>query len=299
MKKENILLTGKSGFLGQRTYEVLLSKGYHIYSLGRDKTADIYFDLSKSDNVTLDKEIDFVIHCAGKAHIIPKTTEEELAFDTINYTGTKQICKNLELVADKIKCFVFISTVAVYGLENGKEIDENAELKGSSPYAKSKIKAEQFLSDWCTSRNIKFVILRLPLVFGWTAPGNLGDLIKNVKRGIAIRITGNNAKKSILHVDDIALNFEKIIQHQGIFNITDGYHPTYNELLELLARKYNKKILSINIRWITLLARIGDLLGKRSPLNSSKIEKLTSPLTFSDKKARKELAWESTDIINF
>ena len=43
-----------------------------------------------------------------------------------------------------IKKFIYSSTAAVYG--NNKKVSENAKLKPISPYSRSKLKLEKFLS---------------------------------------------------------------------------------------------------------------------------------------------------------
>ena len=45
------------------------------------------------------------------------------------------------------------------------------------------------------------------------------------------------------------------------------------------------------------LAKVGDLLGSKAPINSYKLEKMTKSLTFSNEKARKELGWEPLDVL--
>jgi len=52
------------------------------------------------------------------------------------------------------RVIVFISTVAVYGCEFGENIDEDHPLKGDSPYAKSKIMAETYLTEWCQKHDV-------------------------------------------------------------------------------------------------------------------------------------------------
>lgn len=49
------------------------------------------------------------------------------------------------------KALIFISTVAVYGCEFGEQITEEHTLNGTTPYAKSKIMAEEYLTNWCKS----------------------------------------------------------------------------------------------------------------------------------------------------
>ncbi len=45
------------------------------------------------------------------------------------------------------------------------------------------------------------------------------------------------------------------------------------------------------------MAKVGDLLGSKSPINSYKVEKMTKSLTFSNEKARLELGWEPLDVL--
>ena len=67
MKK--ILITGTSGFLGSKIYEYL--KGSNYVDTLDLSNATFNYDLTKSIPV-LNKKYDLVIHCAGKAHSIPK-----------------------------------------------------------------------------------------------------------------------------------------------------------------------------------------------------------------------------------
>ena len=45
------------------------------------------------------------------------------------------------------------------------------------------------------------------------------------------------------------------------------------------------------------MAKVGDLLGNKAPINSYKLEKMTQSLTFSNEKARKELSWKHLDVL--
>ncbi|MBC7915293.1 MAG: hypothetical protein H7Y07_14350 [Pyrinomonadaceae bacterium] len=42
---------------------------------------------------------------------------------------------------------------------------------------------------------------------------------------------------------------------------------------------------------------MGDILGKRAPINSVKLKKITSDLTFDDSKAREILGWNPTPVL--
>lgn len=135
-----------------------------------------------------------MLHAAGKAHIVPVTAEEEDAFYAVNYVGTKNLCKALERsgVPDS---FIFISTVAVYGCEHGDLISETHSLDGDTPYAKSKIMAEEYLEKWCRKHGVTLTILRSSLLAGIDPPGNLGNMISGIKKGFYVNISGGSEEK--------------------------------------------------------------------------------------------------------
>ena len=146
----SLLFTGASGFLGSNILS-LLKTNYEVDTLALDANATYNINLV-NDDVHLNKRYDIVLHAAGKAHVVPKTDEEIKLFYDINYEGTKKICSSLE-GSGVPKSFIFISTVAVYGCDFGEDITEEHPLDGDTPYAKSKIMAEEYLKNWCNNHN--------------------------------------------------------------------------------------------------------------------------------------------------
>ena len=111
------LLTGATGFLGSEIYHKIKKE---TLTLGRSPSSDIFFDFG---SVVSDiPKVKMVIHCAGKAHSIPKTEDEKEAFFSMNTKGTSFLLESLEASMAIPETFVFISTVAVYGLEKGLRI---------------------------------------------------------------------------------------------------------------------------------------------------------------------------------
>ena len=199
MKK--LLFTGASGFLGYNT-RPLLEKTYDVHTIGLTDDDDIKFNIAK-EVPPINTHYDVVLHAAGKAHTVPKTTAEAQVFFDVNYQGTVNLCKALEN-AGVPKALIFISTVAVYGCEYGDLITEKHPLNGESPYAKSKIMAETYLTEWCAKNGVIFGILRPSLLAGKNAPGNLGAMVKGIKKGYYMNIAGGKVVKSILMAEDIA-----------------------------------------------------------------------------------------------
>lgn len=295
MAFENLLFTGGTGFLGKNAMPVL-KEYYEVTTCGI--TPD---DMIKANFVTdvpeLPVKYDVVLHACGKAHVVPKTEAEKQAFFDVNYTGTKHLCEALEKVGVP-KALVFISTVAVYGCEYGDLITEDHPLNGETPYAKSKIMAEEFLTEWCKKNNVILGILRPSLLAGKNAPGNLGAMVNGVKKGYYMNIAGGKVVKSILMAEDIARILPSLVVKGGVYNVCDTRQPSFGELSISVAQQLGKgKPLNIPYWMAWCMAKVGDLLGNKAPINSYKLEKMTKSLTFSNEKARKELNWEPLDVL--
>lgn len=202
---------------------------------------------------------------------------------------------NLEYVYSYVD---IISTVAVYGCEFGELITEDHLLNGDSPYAKSKIMAEEYLTKWCKYNNVVLGILRPSLLAGKGAPGNLGAMVNGIRKGFYMNIAGGKVVKSILMAEDIANILPKLEEKGGVYNVCDTRQPSFGELSLSVARQLGKrKPLSIPYWMAWCMAKVGDLLGNKAPINSYKLEKMTKSLTFSNEKARKELGWEPLDVL--
>jgi nucleoside-diphosphate-sugar epimerase len=297
--KTDILLTGAAGFLGKVIYEAL-SANYLITTLGRGPNvangSHITTDLSK-EIITGLPAAGCVIHCAGKAHSVPRTAAEKESFFNVNYQGTVNLCQSLVHAGTVPASFIFISTVAVYGKEEGVLIGEEDALEGSSPYARSKIMAEEYLQQWAAVNNVKLGILRLPLIAGPTPPGNLMAMINGIRKGRYLSIGKADARKSVVWVNDVAAIIPVVAEKGGIYNLTDGNHPSFRELEHHIALGLGKKDpRRIPLAIAKLLAYTGDLLGDRFPINNEKLKKITATLTFDDAKARALLNWAPSSV---
>lgn len=292
---QKLLFTGASGFLGYNIRPIL-EKTYDVHTIGLTDSDDIKINMAK-EVPPINIHYDVVLHAAGKAHTVPKSESEKQVFYDVNYHGTVNLCKALE-VAGVPMSLVFISTVAVYGCEFGDLISEEHPLEGTTPYADSKIKAERFLMEWCKEHNVILGILRPSLLAGRKAPGNLGTMVDGIKKGFYLNIAGGKVKKSILMADDIAYLLPLLEEKGGIYNVCDTYQPTFGEIAASVAKQLGKhKPISIPY-WIAwCMAKVGDLLGSKAPINSYKLDKMTKSLTFSSEKARRELGWEPLDVL--
>lgn len=240
-----------------------------------------------------------VIHNHEKNEFNLGDDEDNNAFYKVNVEGTKALCEQIDQWEVKPKAFIYFSSVAVYGYHEGELINENYQLSGTSPYAQSKILAEDFLIEWAYKSKVCLCILRLPeLLAGIYSPGYLGEMLQMIRSGKYIGIGKGNVKKSVLWVEDIVDLIPKIPEIEGIYNLTDGYHPSVRELEQAISASLHK---SPPFRIPYLLAKplalIGDSLKNMFPLNSKKLDKLNTTLTFDDRKARQTFGWKSSRVL--
>lgn len=291
---EKLLFTGGTGFLG-RNIKPILDKNYEVTTIGIMDTDMIKANFV-SDIPHLPEYYDIVLHAAGKAHMVPKTDTERQAFYDVNLNGTIHLCNALEKVGTP-KAFVFISTISVYGDVHGNMSTEITPLCGDSPYADSKIKAEQYLTEWCKKHNVVLGILRPSLLAGKGAPGNLGDMINGIRTGAYLSIAGGKAKKSVLMVDDIANLVPLVAEKGGVYNVCDDHNPSFGELEATIAKQLGKhKPVNIPYWMAKCLALIGDVFNF-FPINSARLEKIVTSDTWSNEKAKRVLGWQPMDVL--
>ena len=163
----NILITGGAGYIGSVTANYLLDNGHKIFLIDNLSTGDKknipkkcqFFKSSITNKKILGKifkknRIDIVLHFAAYIDVA-ESVKKPIKYYKNNYENCKiflSICK-----MNKVKNIVFSSTAAVYGNTKNKLISEKSTTRPLSPYAKSKLKIENYL---IKDNFFNYVILR-------------------------------------------------------------------------------------------------------------------------------------------
>jgi len=199
-----LLITGADGFIGKNL----------IAHLRQRKDIEILKYTKNDDFKTLReklKECDFIFHLAG---VNRPLNEEE--FDTGNVDLTRIISQELE-TSDKSIPIVFTSSI-------------QAEL--DNPYGRSKLKAENLLN----SLNGPVYIYRLPNVFGkWSKPNYnsaVATFCHNIINDLPVTIHDPNSIINLVYVDDVIVNFIKLMDKKESQAVEPIYKVTVGELYE-------------------------------------------------------------------
>jgi len=246
------LVTGGAGFIGAHVTNELIASGHTVVVLddlsgGFEDNVNpkaIFIKGSIIDHQLLEKlfndyKFDYVYHLAayaaeGLSHFIKR----------FNYTNNLIGSVNLinESVKHKIKCFVFTSSIAVYG-KGQLPMREDMLPMPEDPYGISKLAVEMDLK--CTHEmfGLDYIIFRPHNVYGEYQ--NLGDKYRNVvgifmnqlMQGNPLTIFGDgNQSRAFSYIGDVAPHIAKSVEvpaaYNQIFNIGADKDFTVNELAE-------------------------------------------------------------------
>ena len=122
-------------------------------------------------------------------------------------------------------------------------------------------------------------------------------MIYALKKGYYFRIGKGVAKKSVVMASDVGNFIPRLFSQSqsGEYNLTDGVHPTFAQIEDKIAAEIGAKV-KIPVLVAQIIAFIGDFIPK-FPFKKRQYYKITSTLTFSDDKARKEIGWSSRPFL--
>ena len=228
-----ILVTGSSGFIGSHLTEYLVKKGYKVVAFDRYNSNNHYGWLEKSK---YKKKIKFIlgdirdydsvnkamIGCDSVMHLaaligIPYSYVSPTAYIKTNVEGTLNIlesAKNLNL-----KQIIITSTSEVYGTAIKKKLREKDELKAQSPYAASKIAADQLSLSYYRSFGLPVKIIRPFNTYGprQSARAVIPTIVTQAILNKKIRIGNLNATRDFLFVEDLCVAYEQILKSNKLF----------------------------------------------------------------------------------
>jgi nucleoside-diphosphate-sugar epimerase len=199
-----IMVTGAGGFVGKALVEWLAAQGHAVRAI----TRQIVPDIATADWAPLLVEIDAVVHLAARVHQLREKSADPLAeFRRINRDATLRLAE--AAIAAGNQRFVFISSVKAATESTGLQpIDEDQPANPVDPYGISKLEAEQGLLALAGQGDFEPVILRVPLVYGPGAKGNMRTLFTLVRLGMPLPLGSIDNRRSLIGLGNLVRAIE-------------------------------------------------------------------------------------------
>lgn len=304
-----VLVTGAKGFLGRAIVEELLQNEFEVLTTAKSASAndlpDYYqADITEAESLNVLEnigEIDAIIHAAGLAHQFKEIGGEK--FWKINVEGTGNVAALAARL--KVKKFILISSVAVYGeakrTETGFEEDSDCQPDGF--YAESKLEAEKAAIEVFSKNPSDLIILRPSTIVGENDQGNVARLIRAIDRRRFIWLGKGENLKSLVYKTDVARACACFLGNSGFpgNNKTNIYNVTaeplsMREIVLEIAKALDKFVPPIHFPAPPLQKSL-HLLYKAS--SGKKIEKIAGTIdkwladdVFSGEKIKTEIGFQ-------
>lgn len=279
-KDKFILITGGAGAIGSNLVKKLSQEGARIIVLDNlsssreENIAGIpnvqFINGSITDDVVLEKifsrPIDYVFHLAA-SFANQRSVDDPLRDLDVNGAGTIKLLQH-SVKNGNIKRFIFSSSSCVYGNVDGI-INENTAVHPETPYAVSKLAAENYVNFFHKYYGLKVSILRYFNSYGpGEHPGKYRNIIPNffssAMSGLPLQITGTGEEsRNFTFVDDVVdVTIKSAIEEKAVgecFNIGFNKEVRIKDLAEKInGLTGNKAGVSFIERrkWDTILKRI-------------------------------------------
>ena len=268
-KKPNILITGGSGFLGQRIVDEFLSSDstitpdvvrvFDIKEYNGKHEKQIQFVKGDIQNIAevekVCKGIDIVIHSAAIIDWGTKSEEEVMA---VNVGGTENVIKACQ--QNGIKHLVVTSSLdAVFTGKPLVNIDESQPYPEThhTIYCKTK-KLTELAALKANNENLKVVVLRPSDIYGEADPYHIDSLVDMAKSGFYVRL--GNGKSNCQHVYVGNMAYAHVLSAAALWNgnekvkgeiyfITDGKGSNFFKFFDQVVAGAGYKIFPKNL-WL-------------------------------------------------
>lgn len=303
MRSGTVLITGGSGFIGNRLHASLGADGLTCRLLMRITQAtpgNVVGDLL--DQASLREAcrgIDSVMHCAGYAHVF-STSDPEIHW-RVNCEGTRNL---LQAAGEAgVRRFVFLSSAKAMAEPRDVCVDEDWPGEPATPYGRAKRAAEAAVLEAGGKYGMHVVNLRLAMVYGRGGRGNLERMARGIRAGWFPPLPDTGNRRSLVHVDDVVSVMRLVAQTTAAngrtYIVADPKAYSGREIYDAIRAAVGRA----PARWrvpASLLrcgGRLGDglgrLAGRTLPLNSEVVERLLGSACYSPARIERELGWRA------
>jgi UDP-glucose 4-epimerase len=267
MDNGKVIVTGGAGFIGSHVAEDLLKLGYHVVVLddlsggfednvprGAKFVKGSILDVDLVKALFEKHNFDYVFHLAayaaeGLSHFIKRFNYNNNVIGSINLIN--------ESVKGDVKCFVFTSSIAVYGT-NQLPMREDLLPDPEDSYGIAKLTVEKELAATKRMFGLDYIIFRPHNVYG--EKQNIGDKYRNVigifmnqiMQENPLPIFGDgNQTRAFSYIGTVSPVIAKSIENKNcyneVFNIGADHAYSINELVDIVGKAMGKNPATVHL----------------------------------------------------
>lgn len=284
--KQNVLITGGTGFIGKKITKILLQRDYSVSILTRNSKPNTegvsYFTWDVSTQNIEEAAVlnaDYIIHLAGENIAEKKWTAKRKAEIRDSRIQSAQLIYDvLKKHNKKVEAFVSASGIGFYGAINGEGICTENTLPAND-FIGTICQEWEKSADLMSNLGIRTVKIRTGLVLG-KDEGILKKLTPIFKRGFGSALGSGKQYMPWIHVQDLCMMYVEAIENKrmtGSYNATINDSTTNLSFSKVLANSFGYSIWLPNIPAFLIRLGMGEmasivLTGRR--VSSDKVKKL-------------------------
>ena len=251
MRERTVVVTGGGGFIGSHLVDRFVDLGYRVvvvddlttgHLVNLNRAAKFYHTSVTHPSVEeiFERETPRIVNHHAAQISVAESVRDPLKDAAINIQGTLRLIELSRRYG--VERFVFSSSGGtVYGEPQQNPCDEAHPVNPLSPYALSKLVAEQYLELYRKTYRLNYVSLRYGNVYGprqdpHGEAGVVAIFIKAMLEGKQPRIFGSGEQeRDFIAVSDVVeANVLAMERGSGAYNVGTGVGTSINRLFEVL-----------------------------------------------------------------
>jgi nucleoside-diphosphate-sugar epimerase len=297
-----VAVAGASGKVGRRLIAFLHQRHMRVVALVRSRSSasalpkgtlirlvDLQTGYGLPESL---RDVTHLVNLTGKVDV--SASERELY--EANVVPTSHLLTN---APPKLRRFVHVSSIAVYGKKLRPPIDENSPRAADGPYARTKLEGERQALRHAT--HLPVVILQPGIIYGPTFEAGFYAMLRQLQKGTARLIGTGTNRLPLVHVDDVVQGIYGALSADvpsgSVFLLTPSESITqaqaFSAAAKLLGVKPPTRHVSPAVAKLAARAHlfVRRLQGQSPSITPEMINQLSSDRFFDSSRARKQLHW--------
>lgn len=253
-----VLVTGVAGFIGSHLGDRLLAEGREVVGVDaftgyysrrtkernlEDALGHARFRLVEGDLLDLDLDallegVECIAHLAGEPGVRRSWGPNFPRYMARNVLATERLLESAGRAGGRR--FVYASSSSVYGSDPGRPVGEDHPRAPASPYALSKLAAEELVGLYGRERGVPGTVLRYFTVYGPRQRPEmaLSQFLFAALRGRPVEVFGDGGQqRDMTYVSDaVEATVAALGAPAGVYNVGGGNRATVRDMIEAVKR---------------------------------------------------------------